>query len=132
VQLNVGFSYKQGTLRGMHFQDPPHDEAKFIRCTRGAVYDVLIDLRRDSPTHGRWVGAELTADNTTMLYAPEGVAHGYLTLCDNTELYYFTTATYAAKAAHGVRYDDPAVGIDWPLAPAVISEADRNWPDFHP
>lgn len=130
LQLNTGFSHRAGTLRGMHYQEAPHAEAKFIRCTRGAVYDVIVDLRRDSPTHGEWVGVELTADEGTMLYAPEGFAHGYQTLADNAEIYYMTTALYAPHAAKGVRYDDPAFGIVWPIAVTVISAQDRNWPDY--
>lgn len=129
VQLNVGFSHKKGTVRGMHYQDKPHQEAKLVRCTRGAIYDVIIDLCPDSPTRGQWYGAELTADNTTMLYAPEGFAHGYQTLADNTEMYYMTSATYASAAARGVRYNDPAFGIQWPLPVTVISDQDQKWPD---
>ena len=132
TQLNVGFSHKKGTLRGLHYQVAPHEEAKFVRCTRGAAHDVIVDLRGDSPTRGQWFGIDLTADEQTMLYVPEGFAHGYQTLADNTELYYMTTAAYAAAAARGVRYDDPALGIVWPLPVAVISDADKNWPDFRP
>ena len=131
TQLNVGFSHKKGTLRGMHYQDAPHAEAKFIRCTRGAIYDVIIDLRRDSPTFCKWYGVELTPDSGKMLYAPEGFAHGYQTLSDDAEMYYLTSAAYAPKLAGGVRYDDPAFEISWPEAVTVISPADRNWPDFH-
>ena len=116
AQLNVGFSHKQGTIRGLHYQVPPHAEAKFVRCTRGAIFDVIVDLRRDSPTRGQWFGAELTADNALMLYAPEGFAHGYQTLADDTEAYYLTSACYAPAAARGVRYNEPAFGIAWPLA----------------
>ena len=129
-QLNMAFSHKKGTLRGMHFQVAPHEEAKFVRCTRGAVYDVIVDVRESSPTRGQSFGVELTADNYTMLYVPEGFAHGYQTLCDAAELYYLATVPYAPKSATGVRYDDPAFRIDWPLPVAVISDADRNWPAF--
>jgi dTDP-4-dehydrorhamnose 3,5-epimerase len=108
VQLNVGFSHKKGTVRGLHYQAPPHQEAKLARCTRGAIFDVIVDLRVDSPTHARWFGAELTAENALMLYAPEGFAHGYQTLADDTEAYYLTSATYAPSAARGVRYNEPA------------------------
>jgi dTDP-4-dehydrorhamnose 3,5-epimerase len=132
LQLNVGFSHAKGTVRGMHFQTAPHAEAKFVRCTRGSIYDVIVDLRADSPTRGQWFGVELTADAGTMLYAPEGFAHGYQTLADETEMYYFTTARYAPAAARGVRYDDPALGIAWPLPVTVISDQDRNWPDLQP
>lgn len=130
LQLNVGFSHQSGTLRGMHYQLPPHAEAKFVRCTRGAIYDVIIDLREGSPTAGQWYGAELSADNGLMLYVPEGFAHGYQTLLDDTEMYYTTTALYAPTAARGVRFDDPAFGITWPLPVSMISTADRDWPAF--
>jgi dTDP-4-dehydrorhamnose 3,5-epimerase len=130
VQMNVGFSHQRGTVRGMHYQLAPHAEAKFIRCTRGAIYDVIIDLREGSPTFGQWYGRELTPDNGLMVYAPEGFAHGYQTLQDDSEMYYFTSAAYAPAAARGVRYDDPIVAIKWPLPVSLISNADRNWPGF--
>jgi dTDP-4-dehydrorhamnose 3,5-epimerase len=130
VQLNAGFSHRRGTVRGLHYQVAPHAEAKFIRCTRGGIYDVIIDLREGSPTLGHWYGVDLTPDNGLMLYAPEGFAHGYQTLQDNTEMYYLTSAPYDAAAARGVRYDDPGFGINWPLPVSVISVADRSWPEF--
>jgi dTDP-4-dehydrorhamnose 3,5-epimerase len=130
VQLNVGFSHKHGTVRGLHYQLPPHQEAKFVRCTRGAIFDVIVDLRPDSPTRGHWFGAELTAENALMLYAPEGFAHGYQTLADDTEAYYLTSAFYAASAARGLRYNEPAFGISWPLPVSVVSDADASWPDY--
>jgi dTDP-4-dehydrorhamnose 3,5-epimerase len=130
TQLNIGFSHKQGTLRGMHYQRQPHAEAKFIRCTRGALFDVIIDLRPGSSTRGQWTGAELTAENGVTMYAPEGFAHGYETLTDDTEMYYLTSATYSAAAASGVRYNDPAFGINWPLPIAVISDPDASWADY--
>jgi dTDP-4-dehydrorhamnose 3,5-epimerase len=130
LQLNTALSHKKGTIRGMHYQEAPHAEAKFIRCTRGAIYDVIVDLRKDSPTFSQWVGVELTADNGDMLYAPEGFAHGYQTLEDDTEMYYLTTAAYAPSSARGLRFDDPKLAIDWPLPLSVISEADQKWPDF--
>jgi dTDP-4-dehydrorhamnose 3,5-epimerase len=130
VQLNVGFSHAKGTVRGLHYQVAPHEEAKFVRCTRGAIYDVIVDLRPGSPTRGQWVGAELTADNGLMLYAPEGCAHGYQTLVDNTDTYYLTSASYAAAAARGVRYNDEAFGISWPLPVSVVSDVDKNWPGY--
>ena len=130
VQLNVGFSHKKGTLRGLHYQTAPHEEAKFVRCTRGAIYDVIVDLRADSPTRGQWFGAELTPDNGTMLYVPEGFAHGYQTLTDDAEMYYMASVPYAPKSATGVRYDDPALAIAWPVPVSVISDADRNWPTY--
>jgi dTDP-4-dehydrorhamnose 3,5-epimerase len=130
VQLNVGFSHRKGTLRGLHYQRSPHQEAKLVRCTRGAIFDVVVDCRIDSPTHRQWFGAELSAANGTMLYAPEGCAHGYLTLMDDTETYYLTSNYYAAASATGVRYDDRAFGISWPIPATVISKADREWPDY--
>lgn len=130
AQLNVGFSHRRGTVRGMHYQVAPHAEAKFVRCTRGGMYDVIIDLREDSPTRGEWYGVELTADNGIMIYAPEGFAHGYQTLQDDTEMYYLTSAMYAPGSARGVRFDDPRFGIQWPLPVSMISVADRSWPDY--
>ncbi len=130
AQLNLAFSHRRGTLRGLHFQVAPHAEAKLVRCTRGALYDVIIDLRPGSPTFRRWLGVELTADNRQMLYVPEGFAHGYQTLADETEMYYQTTEFYVPQAARGVRYNDPAFAVKWPLPVAVISEADQKWPDF--
>lgn len=130
AQMNTGFSHRAGTVRGMHFQRDPHAEIKFLRCTRGALYDVALDLRTDSPTFRRWVGVEMTAENGTMLWIPEGCAHGYQTLADDSELLYLTSKPYAPDSATGVRYDDAAFGIAWPLEVSVISDADRNWPDF--
>lgn len=128
VQSNMGFSARKGTVRGMHFQDASAPEAKLVRCTRGAMFDVVIDLRQESPSYGKWFGAELTAENGGMLYVPERCAHGYQTLEDSTEMYYMTSQFYAPEAARGVRFDDPAFGIQWPLEPTAISEQDRNWP----
>jgi len=130
VQLNIAFNHKRGTLRGMHFQKAPKAEAKLVRCTRGAILDVIVDLRRESPTHGQWLGIELTEENHRMLYAPEGFAHGYQTLVDRTEIYYQTSEFYAPELASGVCFDDPAFGIQWPLAVEVISNQDRNWPPY--
>jgi dTDP-4-dehydrorhamnose 3,5-epimerase len=129
LQLNTAFSFLRGTVRGMHYQEKPHQEAKLIRCTRGAIYDVIIDLRSDSPTCGQWHGEELTSSNGTMLYAPEGFAHGYQTLLNDTEMYYMTSALYAPEAARGLRYDAAAFGILWPLPVTAISEQDGKWPD---
>jgi dTDP-4-dehydrorhamnose 3,5-epimerase len=132
-QCNVSFNERRGTLRGLHYQVPPHAEVKIIRCTSGAVYDVIVDLRPESQTYTRWIGVELTADNRRMLYVPEGFAHGYVTLEDETETYYQVSAPYAPEAERGARWDDPAFGIEWPEAEQlVISEKDRNWPDFRP
>ena len=132
VQINTGFNHATGTLRGMHFQEPPHAEAKFVRCTRGAIFDVFIDLRPGSATRGQWVGFELTAENGAMLYAPPGFAHGYQTLTADSEMYYTTTAMYAGASARGVRFDDPAFGIRWPLPVSVVSDADGSWPAYQP
>jgi len=128
VQSNMGFSLRKGTVRGMHFQVEPALEAKLIRCTQGAMFDVALDLRADSSTYGKWVGAELTAENGKMLFVPERCAHGYETLQDHTEMHYMTSQFFAPAAARGARFDDPAFGIQWPLVPLVISVQDRNWP----
>ena len=130
AQANIGFSNKKGTLRGMHYQKAPWEEAKLVRCTKGAIYDVIIDLRPDSSTHMHWVGFELTDENRKMIYVPEGFAHGYLTLTINTEIYYQTTQFFAPEFATGVRFDDPAFDIKWPIPIEVISEKDKRWPDY--
>jgi len=133
VENNISFNWKRGTLRGMHFQAAPHAQAKLVRCTAGAIYDVAIDLRPGSATHGQWVAAELTAENRTMLYVPEGFAHGYQTLADRTEVFYQVTDYYAPDSAGGVRWDDPAFRIVWPENERVtINERDRTYPDFRP
>jgi dTDP-4-dehydrorhamnose 3,5-epimerase len=131
-QFNAGFSHRPGTLRGMHFQLPPFAEVKLIRCTRGAVYDVMVDLREDSPTCGQYFGAELTPENGRMLYVPEGFAHGYQTLVADSELVYQTTQPYQAAAASGIRYDDPVLNIPWPLPVSCISAQDQRWPGYVP
>jgi dTDP-4-dehydrorhamnose 3,5-epimerase len=128
AQSNVGFSDRKGTLRGLHFQKSPHAEVKIVRCTRGAMFDVIVDLRRESPTYKQWFGVELSDENSRMIYVPEGFAQGYMTLTDNTEMNYHTSDFYSADAASGVRYDDPAFGIQWPFAATVVSEQDRKWP----
>ncbi len=127
AQINVGFSGRRGTLRGLHYQSPPFGEVKLVRCTRGAVFDVAVDVRSGSSTFGRWVGVELTMDNRRMLYIPPGCAHGYLTLTDNAEIMYFTSEYYRPEVAVGMRFDDPAFGIDWPIPVSVISDRDRAW-----
>jgi dTDP-4-dehydrorhamnose 3,5-epimerase len=129
VQLNAGFTHRKGSVRGLHFQLPPCQEVKIVRCTMGALFDVILDLRPNSLTYKRWVGVELTADNRRMVYVPEGCAHGYQTLADNTEMYYQTSQFYAPELARGVRYDDAAFRIHWPLPVTDISAADRSWPD---
>lgn len=127
VQENTTFNRLKGTLRGLHHQVAPHEEAKLVRCTRGAIYDVAVDLRPGSATRGAWVAAELTADNRRMLYVPEGCAHGYQTLADDTDVCYLVSAFYAPDAERGVRYDDPAISIHWPLPPSVMSPKDLQW-----
>ena len=129
-QSNIGFSPRAGTLRGLHYQVTPFEEVKIVRCTRGSVYDVVLDLRPSSPTFRAWHGVELSAENASMLYVPEGCATGYLTLEDNSEIYYNTSEFYSPEAATGIRYDDPAFGIEWPGPAKVISENDVSWPDF--
>jgi dTDP-4-dehydrorhamnose 3,5-epimerase len=114
----------------MHFQHVPHGEVKVVSCLKGAIWDVIIDLRPKSPTYRRWQGVELSVANRRQLYAPEGFAHGFQTLCDDTEVGYLISAYYAPQAASGIRYDDPAFAIDWPLPVNAISEKDRTWPDF--
>lgn len=133
AQCNISFNHRKGTLRGMHYQAVPHTEVKLVRCTRGAIWDVIVDLRPDSPTRARWLGVELTADNRRMLYVPEGFAHGYQTLLDATETFYHVSAPYAPEAEGGVRWNDPAFRIDWPDADRpFMSEKDRAWPDYQP
>ncbi|HEY3041161.1 MAG TPA: dTDP-4-dehydrorhamnose 3,5-epimerase [Pyrinomonadaceae bacterium] len=128
VQCNTSFNKEQGTLRGMHYQIPPHEEAKLVRCTAGTIYDVIIDLREDSPTRSKWISVELSASNRLMVYVPEGFAHGFQTLEDETEVFYQVSAYYHSESARGVCWNDPAFGIDWPLAISVISERDRTHP----
>jgi dTDP-4-dehydrorhamnose 3,5-epimerase len=128
VQANMGFSVRKGTVRGMHFQTEPALEAKLVRCTRGAIWDVVLDLRPDSPSYAKWYGIELSAENGRMLYLPEHCAHGYQTLEDSTEMHYMASQYYAPNASRGVRFDDPAFDIHWPLSAEAVSEQDRNWP----
>ncbi len=128
VQANASYNERAGTLRGLHFQHPPQAEVKLVRCTRGALFDVVVDLRRDSPSYGRWAGAELSADNHRALYVPQGCAHGFQTLVDDTEAFYLVSAFYAPDCEGGLSWRDPAVGIDWPMAPTSISPKDTNWP----
>ena len=127
LQANLGYSAQKGTLRGVHFQNAAAPEAKLIRCTRGSMFDVALDLRPDSPTYKRWFGIELTPDNGCMLYIPPLCAHGYQTLADDTEMFYMASAMYTPGAASGVRYDSPAFGIEWPLIPTAMSDQDRSW-----
>lgn len=131
AQASLSFNKLRGTLRGMHYQIAPHEETKLVGCARGAIFDVLVDLR-PGPTRLRWVGYELTAENRRMLYVPAGVAHGFLTLEDATEVQYFISEFHHAASARGVRYNDPAFGIRWPGEPRVISSRDAGYPDFVP
>ncbi len=132
AQANVSLNFKKGTLRGMHFQVPPHQEVKMIRCTRGAVYDVIIDLRKNSPTYKQWFGIELTEDNYKTLYIPKDFAHGYLTLKDKSDVIYFMTQFYQPNSESGVRYNDPAFGIQWPpeVKGDLMTDKDKHWPDY--
>lgn len=131
AQCSVSFNKNKGTLRGMHYQAAPDEEAKLVRCTEGAIYDVIIDLRPDSPTFKRWVAAELAADNMRMLYVPKGFAHGFQTLQDDTEVFYQISEFYAPESARGIRWNDPAFDIQWPPAgERVISARDQQLPDF--
>ena len=130
VQCNVSFNHARGTLRGMHYQVAPHREVKLVRCTRGKIYDVIVDLRPDSPTYKGWLGVELTAENRRMLYVPEGFAHGYQTLEDASEVFYQVSEFYQPGSEGGLRWNDVAFGIDWPLEPTVMSDKDRSHPDF--
>jgi dTDP-4-dehydrorhamnose 3,5-epimerase len=130
VQCSVSFNAKKGTLRGMHYQVAPYREAKLIRCSHGAIYDVAIDLRPESPTFKRHVGAELSAQNRKMLYVPEGFAHGFITLSDQTEVLYHISEFWSPAHARGVRWNDPAFGIKWPAQPEIIADRDREYPDF--
>ena len=128
VQNSVSFNRRKGTLRGMHYQAAPIGEVKLVRCTRGAVYDVVVDLRPDSDSFKQWIAVELTMDNGRTLYVPERVAHGFMTLEDNTEVCYQLSQYYKADYSRGVRWDDPAVGVKWPLEPCYMSEKDITWP----
>lgn len=132
VQSNISLSKFKGTLRGMHYQIAPWQETKLIRCTRGSIYDVIIDLKPDSKTYGRWFGTELSADNYKMLYVPQYFAHGFITLQDNTEVTYQVSEFYQPTAERGIRYNDPLFSIKWPIDVTVISEKDKNWPDYTP
>lgn len=127
VQCNMSFNHKRGTVRGMHFQQKPHEETKLVRCTRGAMFDVALDLRPDSPTRYQWTGVELTSENRRMLYIPEGFAHGYQTLIDDTEIFYQMSEAYHPGSARGLRWNDPRLGIDWPLEVTSISKRDQEF-----
>ncbi len=129
-QCNISFNPRKGTLRGMHYQAAPNQEAKLVRCTRGALFDVAVDLRPESPAFRHWTAVTLTAENRSALYIPEGCAHGFITLEDDTEVLYQMSEFYCADAGRGVRWNDPAFGIAWPAEVCLISERDRTYPDF--
>lgn len=130
AQANISFNYKKGTLRGMHYQVAPYEEVKLVRCISGSLYDVIIDIRKESPTYGKHFGVELSAKNRLMLYVPAGFAHGFQTLEDNTEAFYQVSEFYTPSAEHGIRYDDSKFEIQWPCRLSNISEKDASWSDF--
>ena len=132
AQCNVSFNRAKGTLRGMHYQTAPHEEAKLVRCVAGAAYHVIVDLRDDTDSFMQWTTVELAADSRRMLYVPEGVAHGFLTLSDNSEILYQMSQAYHPDSAAGIRWDDPVFGIEWPGEVVAISDRDRQFPDFTP
>jgi len=132
VNVNDSLSADRGTLRGMHYQLPPQAEVKLVRCIRGSLFDVVLDLRPESPTYKRWYGTELSAKNRLMMYVPTGCAHGFLTLEDDTEAFYFASAYYSPELERGIRWNDAEFDIDWPLEPVVVSQKDRDQPDFDP
>ena len=128
-QCSVSYNARAGTLRGLHYQSAPHEEHKLVRCTAGAVFDVVVDIRESSPTYRRWFGAELTAANRLSLFIPPGFAHGFLSLSEHAEVYYMISAAYAPQSSRGFRWNDPAFAIEWPSAPRVISARDASYPD---
>jgi dTDP-4-dehydrorhamnose 3,5-epimerase len=128
AEINISFSKRRGTLRGMHYQVAPYEQVKLVRCTAGAIYDVIIDMRLDSPSYRKWTGVELTAENYRMLYVPEHFAHGFQTLEDDTEVTYQVSQFYSPESERGVRYDDPVFQVEWPRPVEVISEKDIAWP----
>lgn len=132
AQCSLSFNRKRGTLRGMHYQAAPHQEAKLVRCTMGAIYDVIVDIRGGSPTFGHWWGTELTVRNRRLLYIPEGFAHGFQTLDDDTEVLYQISALYVSDFARGIRWNDLRLAIRWPISVSVISDRDSHYPDFMP
>jgi dTDP-4-dehydrorhamnose 3,5-epimerase len=131
AQCNISINRLRGTVRGMHFQRAPHAEAKLVRCTRGAIHDVIVDLRRDSSTYRRSIACELSGENHRQLYIPEGFAHGFQTLTDDSEVFYQMSREYHADSSTGVRWDDPSLTVRWPLSIACISEKDRSWPEWN-
>jgi dTDP-4-dehydrorhamnose 3,5-epimerase len=130
VQANVSYNHRKGTLRGMHYQVEPYGETKLVRCTQGAICDVIIDLRPESPTYRKWVGVELTAENYRMLFVPKMFAHGFQTLVDDSVVTYQVGQFYTSGSERGIRYNDPEFGLRWPVEVSVISDKDKSWPDF--
>ncbi len=132
VQSNISYNIKKNTIRGIHYQVAPFQEIKLGRCTKGAMYDIIIDLRPESSTYKQWIGVELNTYNSKMIYIPEGFAHGYQALMDNTEFFYHTSQFYSPEHERGIRWDDPLFAIEWPIDVNVITDKDRNWPDYLP
>ncbi len=132
VQANLSYNHKAGTLRGMHYQADPQPDPKIVRCEQGAIFDVVVDLRPKSPSYLKWTGSELTADNGNALLVPAGCAHGFISLVDESKVLYLMGAPYVAELARGVRWDDPAFDIQWPMAPATINPRDASYPDYQP
>jgi dTDP-4-dehydrorhamnose 3,5-epimerase len=131
AQASLSSNHRRGTIRGLHYQSAPFEEVKVIRAVRGGIHDITVDLRPDSPTYLQWIGVDLTADNRRMVYVPKGCAHGYQTLTDDAEVFYFVSAPYSPDHQKGIRWNDPAIGVQWPLgAPTSISERDRGFPDY--
>ena len=130
AQCNVSWNRLRGTLRGIHFQNEPHPEAKLVRCTRGVAYDVVVDLRPDSPSYLKWASVEISADNRIALYAPAGCGHGFQTLCDDTELLYQMSESFYPELSNGIRWNDPSIGVDWPILPPIISDRDNSYADL--
>jgi dTDP-4-dehydrorhamnose 3,5-epimerase len=132
IQCNLSHNIQKGTLRGMHYQIPPHEEIKMVRCTKGTIFDVAVDLRENSPTYLKWRGFEIRADNYSMLYIPRGCAHGYQTLEDDTTVFYMVTEPFHPESERGIRWNDPTITIKWPLPVSFISDKDNNYSDFIP
>lgn len=130
VQQNIAFSKFKGTIRGLHYQKPPYQEMKYVRCTRGSIFDVIVDLRPDSPTYKQWLGVNLSMDDYRVLYVPKDFAQGFQSLEDNSEIMYLVSEMYTPPSEAGIRYNDPSIKVDWPLPVSMISEKDQNWPDF--
>lgn len=130
IQQNITFSKYKGTIRGLHYQKPPYQEMKYVRCTRGSIFDVIVDLRQDSPTYKQWLGVKLSMDDYRVLYVPKDFAQGFQSLEDNSEMTYLVSEVYTPLSEAGIRYNDPSIQVDWPLPVTMISEKDKNWPDF--